>query len=219
MPRRGEITAALRQGLEQFRDATLAVDEFRLRLQRATINIPRVFAALQQQILPEAESDDQAGSAPDSMLHSVSLSLAAAEALFLSGLEEMLKGLELQDELPLHCGWLLIEKAEDEYISVLKSLCRVSSKSLSLQPDTFGRLTGAYHRGELSLDGLRQGLDQLEDQLSGLLEQSWQDISLGFEQARSFQGEQPVKLDGARAQLQKAAEGLGQGLLALRAPG
>lgn len=206
VPRRGELTAGLRQGLEGLRSGELKPEEMAERLRRATQNVPLVFEAVIGQL--------PGGS--DEYSHGVIVSLEDCQALFETGIGDMLRGLEVGDPFPLRFGWLLVEKGEEEYIRILQALRRdASGGPFAGLPDALSQLVDAHQRGELDADQLRSSLDALEDHLSSILETSWDDIRQGIDRARSAGGEDVEALAEARNRLRLAAERLAEALLSL----
>ncbi len=112
VPRRGEITAHLRAGLEEHRSGALATDVLAGRLIKASAAVPEVFSALCEQLAPDQ----------DGYLENVRMRLGDCQALFESGLSQMLDGLSSGEDFPVRFGWLLVEKGEDEYIRLLETL-------------------------------------------------------------------------------------------------
>ncbi len=208
VPRRGELTAALRQGLAEFRAGELPAPEVIDRLRRALINVPAVFTTMTGKLgeLVTAESYAQ----------EVLISLGDSQALFEAGLAEMLQGVESNDDAPLRFGWLLVEKGEEEYIRILETLRRdARGGAFTGQPDALARLFDAHERGELDAGGLRQALDQLEQHLARVVEESLGEIRQGLQQARSFDGADLRPVEQARQTLRQAAQGLAEALLSV----
>ncbi|GMU51546.1 MAG: hypothetical protein AMXMBFR33_06920 [Candidatus Xenobia bacterium] len=207
VPRRGELTAALRQGLADFRAGQLPTPELIGRLRRALTNVPAVFAAMAGK-LGELQGEAYA--------QEVLVSLGDSQALFEAGLAEMLQGVESNDDGPLRFGWLLVEKGEDEYIRILETLRRdAGGGPFTGQPDALARLLDARERGELDAEGLRLALDQLEQHLAQVVEESLGEIRQGLQQARSFDGADLRSVEQARQSLRQAAQGLAQALLSV----
>lgn len=207
VPRRGELTAALRQGLADFRAGSLPGRELNERLRRALTNVPAVFAAMAEKL------GDLQG---ESYGQEVLVSLGDSQALFEAGLAEMLQGVDSNDDAPLRFGWLLVEKGEEEYIRILETLRRdAGGGPFSAQPDALARLFDARERGELDAEGLRQALDELEQHLAQVVEESLGEIRQGLQQARSFDGSDPRPVEQARQTLRQAAQGLAEALLSV----
>ncbi len=112
IPRRGEITAHLRAGLEEHRAGALATDVLAGRLIKASAAVPQVFTDLCEQLATDEEG----------YLESVRARLGDCQALFESGLAQMLDGLSNGEDFPVRFGWLLVEKGEDEYLRLLETL-------------------------------------------------------------------------------------------------
>jgi hypothetical protein len=146
----------------------------------------------------------------------VLVSLGDSQALFEAGLAEMLQGVESHDDGPLRFGWLLVEKGEEEYIRILETLRRdAGGGPFTGQPDALARLLDARERGELDAEGLRLALDQLEQHLAQVVEESLGEIRQGLQQARSFDGADLRSVEQARQSLRQAAQGLAQALLSV----
>lgn len=217
VPRRGELTAALRQGLAEFRAGELPAPEFIGRLRRALTNVPAVFAAMAGQLgdLPGLSTAPVVAGA-EGYAQEVLVSLGDSQSLFEAGLAEMLQGVEANDDAPLRFGWLLVEKGEEEYIRILETLRRdARGGPFTGQPDALARLAEARERGELDAEGLGQALDQLEQHLARVVEGSLVEIRQGLQQARSFDGANPRPVEQARRTLRQAAQGLAEALLSV----
>lgn len=205
VPRRGELTAALRQGLEDHRAGTLSAEEMAERLRRAGVNVPEVFAGLAEQL-----------NAPDEYAQSVLLSLNDCQALFEAGLSDILQGVTARDDFPIRFGWLLLEKGEEEYLSILGRLQHdAAGGALAIRPDALSQLVAARERGDLDAAGLATALDSLEQELSQSLEESRLEIREGLARARSYDGLDATPVEQARGSLRRAAERLARALLSV----
>lgn len=211
VPRQGELTGPLRHGLETFQDGTLSEEEFMGRLLAATENVPKIFAHLVEQV--EAESEDL-----QTYGDGVVTSLLDCQALFLSGLQEMLGFRETADPGNLRLGWLLVEKGEEEYIRILKALKNDAKGERFRVDDLLGRLVIAYHEGVCSAEDFREQLRAFREHASETLDEVGRLVDGGLEKALDGGPEEESVLEEATAKLDEAAEKLGGLILNLYRP-
>ncbi len=134
VPKTGELTALLYQGIQQLRNGLISTDEFQERVESALQNVPLVFSTILDEIQDKSEEMTGYGDG-------VCVSLMDCQALFESGLAELLQFVEAGDDFHLRFGWLLLEKGENEYVEILKTLKRDSAnRAFEGADNVLGRL-------------------------------------------------------------------------------
>ena len=213
VPRQGEMTAALKHGLDELKAGTLGVEPFLERLERATQNVPLVFAAILEQIEePEEGVSDY--------VDGIKTSLLDCQTLFLAGLDEMSRYGEAQEPFHLRFGWLLVEKGEQEYVQITQTLARDAEGTAEFDgvQDLVGRLAESFAEGYIDRDGYLQALNRFEESARGCLDSAQQLIESALDAARDFDGDDPSPLDTASQKAALAADELGALILNLYHP-
>jgi hypothetical protein len=203
VPRRGEMTAGLKHGLDSLRAGSLSLDEFLEKIDLATQNVPVVFAA----ILDGLEEPDQDLSG---YVDGVKTSLLDCQTLFLSGLDEMSRFGEDEDPFHLRFGWLLVEKGEQEYVQIIETLNRDAGGGKRLgTPDLLGHLADRLASGEIQQEEYLEHLERFEESARQCLDRAQRLIESGIESARQYDGEDEAPFQAASEQAAQAADELG----------
>lgn len=212
VPRRGEMTAGLKHGLDGLRAGSLTLEEFLEKINRAIENVPIVFAT----ILESLEEPDEDLS---DYIEGVKTSLTDCQTMFLSGLDEMSRYSEDEDPFHLRFGWLLVEKGEQEYVQIIEALNNdADGESLLGTQDLLGRLAGRLAAGEIQKEQYLEYLEQFEDSARQCLDRAQRLIEAGVDAARQFDGEDETPFQRASEQAAQAADELGALVLNLYHP-
>lgn len=208
VPRRGELTLLLHQGVEAVRAGHIELDEFRERMEMAAENVPQVFAVIIEDVLDASEEVSEYGDG-------VATSLSDSQALFESGLAEFLLYCKDREDFHLRFGWLLIEKGEEEYVRIMETLNRdASEKAFAGADNVVGRLYQALQLGVLTEDEYRGDLLRFEATSHETLEEVGALISEGVELAAEQNDQAMTK---AASKFEEAASVMGSLVLNLYA--
>lgn len=208
VPVRGELTALLYQGIEQLRGGSLLLEEFQQRIETALETVPSVFSAILDEVQESSEELTAYGDG-------VCVSLLDCQALFESGLNELLHFTEDQDDFHLRFGWLLLEKAETEYVQILKTLQRdAQGRPFDGADNVVGRLYADLLRGTLNDENYQAELRRFEEVSLDRLEDVGTLLSKGVALASK---KETHGLQDAMELLQEASDKLGKVLLNLYA--
>jgi len=212
VPREGEMTAGLKHGLDGLRAGSLTLDDFLEKINRAIQNVPIVFATILESL--EEPDEDLSG-----YVDGVKTSLLDCQTMFLSGLDEMSRFGEDEDPFHLRFGWLLVEKGEQEYVQIIKTLNNdADGESLLGTQDLLGRLAGQLAAGEIQQAEYLEHLEQFEDSARQCLDRAQRLIEAGIDAARQFDGEDEAPFQKASEQAAQAADELGGLVLNLYHP-
>ncbi len=212
IPRRGEMTAGLKQGLDGLRAGSLNLDEFLEKIDRAIQNIPAVFATILDNL--EESDEDLSG-----YVDGVKTSLMDCQTMFLSGLEEISRFGQDEDPFHLRFGWLLVEKGEQEYVQIVETLnSDADGQELLGTQDLLGRLAGRLASGDMQQDEYLGHLSRFEESARQCLDRTQRLIEAGLEAARQFDGEDETPFQTASEKTAQAADELGALLLNLYHP-
>lgn len=212
VPRRGEMTAGLKHGLDGLRAGSLSVEEFLEKINRAIQNVPIVFATIVDSL--EEPDEDLSG-----YVDGVKTSLMDCQTMFLSGLDEMSRFGEDEDPFHLRFGWLLVEKGEQEYVQIIETLNKdADGQELLGTQDLLGQLAGRLACGEIQQEEYLEHLDAFEESARECLDRAQRLIEAGIDAARRFDGEDETPFQEASEQAAKAADELGALVLNLYHP-
>lgn len=208
----GEMTAGLDRLVGDFHQGILSAGQLVTRLRTAAANVPAVFAEIHQGV--QAVPTDEA-----TCKDFVHTRLDDAERLLLMGLDEMASFEAREDSWRLRVGRLIVGKAEEEYIRLVRELQETATGyPFRGQPNVVAHLAGEVTAGTMTLETFRLRLAELGQATEGRLEEIRRLVHESITEATTFDGTSREGLDRAVEMLARPVDLLGEAMLNLYDP-